>query len=131
MANRVDIVNAVYDILDGMDIFNKIYKEPTDIEKEKSFPIAWITLGSESIQDGDITNTCYMRVISLEITLGTKHRSTDQHMNELIDLVFDLIKDEYTLNGTVINLIPTDIMTDKGYFHPYALASINFKVWMR
>ena len=131
MGKRTDLINAVYNILDRTGLFYNIYKEPTDIEKERSFPVAWITIGPEFIQDGELTKTSYLRVVSLDITIGVKHGTIDTNMNDLIDTVFETIKDEYTLEGTAINLLPTEIMTDKGYFHPYSLASLIFKVWTR
>jgi len=119
-------------ILEELDIFYKIYLEPTDVEKEKSFPIAWIQLGSESIGDGDVSASCYMRNISLEIAIGSKHTSTFKpDMDDLLDKVFDALKTNYTINKTVINLIPQTIVTDRGYFHPYSLASLIFTVQIR
>jgi hypothetical protein len=129
---RSDVKLALKEILEDMDIFYKIYMEPTDIEKEKSFPIAWITLGSESIGDGDLSVTCYMRNVSLEITVGSKHTSTSSmDMDELLDRVFETIKSNYTLNGTIINLAPLSIITDRGYYHPYSLASLMFTLQIR
>jgi uncharacterized protein YqgV (UPF0045/DUF77 family) len=131
MSNRTDIINAVSEILEEADIFYKVYKEPTDIEKERSFPVAWIELGQEYVQDADMTKTCSLRVINLEITIGVKHGTLDTNMNTLIDTVFDLIKSEYTLKNTAINLVPMEVVTDRGYFHPYSFASLIFKVWTR
>ena len=52
-------------------------------------------------------------------------------MDNLIDTVFELIKDEYTLNGSVINSTPINILNAGGYFHPYSLATLIFKVLVR
>ena len=131
MSTRVEILNAVKELLEDTNLFYKVYTEITDLEKERSFPVAWINLGGEMITDGDISTTCYMRDIDLDITIGTKHKSTDQNMNELLDEIFRLMKDEYTLKGTAINTSPVGITTDRGYFHPYSLATILFKVKTR
>ena len=129
--SRTEILDGLYELLDSSGLFYKVYKEPTDIERERSFPVCWLNVGSESIFDGTISTTNYMREVHIEVTIGTKHRTTDQNMNELIDQVFELVKNRYTLNGKVINVSPTAIYTDRGYFHPYALASLNFEVWIR
>ena len=131
MSKRVEIKNAVIALLESTSQFYKVHKEPTDIEKERSFPVAWVYLGPETILDGAISTTCYMREISLEVTIGVNHNNYDNDMDELIDYVFDFMKDEYTLSGTAINLTPTDIRTDQGYFYPYALATLNFMVTTR
>ncbi len=131
MSTRIEIKSAVVDILTASGLFMKILTEPSDIEKERSYPIVWIYLGDEMILDGAISTTCYMRNITLEITLGAKHLSSDDNMDELIDSVFDLMKSNFTLNGTAINLTPTSVRTDQGYLHPYALAAISFTVTTR
>ncbi len=131
MSTRVDIRNAVISILENTGKFYKVHKEPTDIEKERSFPVAWVNLSSEMILDGAISTTCYMRQVGLEISLGVKHGTPDTDLGELIDYTFNFIKDEFTLNGTAINVTPVDIVTDRGYFHPYAIASLNFLVTTR
>jgi len=129
---RYDIKMATKEILESMEIFYKIYTEPTDIEKERSFPIAWIYLGPESVDDGDISYTNYMRNIDMEITVGSKHSSIgDKDTDMLIDKVFETLKSNFTLNGTAINLTPVSVLTDQGYFHPYALASISYTIQMR
>jgi len=129
---RYDIKVAVKKLLEDLDIFYRIYIEPTDIEKEKSFPIAWIYLGPENTIDGELTKTNYMRSVSLEITIGVKHLSTDSpDMDLLLDKVYNMLKSNYTLNGTVINLTPTNLTTDQGMFHPYSLASLNYTVLIR
>ena len=69
MGKRQDIILAVKQILDDTKLFNKVYTEPTDIEKERSYPIAWISLGAENILDGDISSTCYLRSINLNIDI--------------------------------------------------------------
>lgn len=131
MSNRTDIIAAVKDILDDTALFKKVYTEPTDIEKERSFPIAWIDLGAETILDGAISSTCYLRNVELEITIGTRHGSTDSNMNILIDTIFDTLKSQFTLGGTAINCSPMNVFTDRGYFHPYALATITYTVSTR
>lgn len=131
MSKRTDLISSVITILEEPGVFYKIYDEPTDIEKERSFPIAWVYLGSEDIGDGDISTTNYFRTINLEVTIGSKHNSTNTSMNDLIDLIFDLMKTHYTLGGEAINVTPISIVTDLGYFHPYALSSINFRVLTR
>jgi hypothetical protein len=73
-----------------------------------------------------------MRNVSLEITVGSKHTSTSSmDMDDLLDKVFEAIKSNYTINGTAINLAPLSIVTDRGYFHPYSLASLMFTVQLR
>jgi len=130
--SRTNIKNELVNILEELDIFYKVYKENTDIEKEKSFPIAWIYVGPESINDGEMSTTNYMRSITVDITIGTRHQSTaDTDMDNLIDLVFDTLKSNYTINGEAINLTPLSIMTDQGFFHPYALATLSFQVLTR
>ena len=130
--SRTNIKSALVDILEELGIFYKIYKENTDIEKEKSFPIAWVYVGPESISDGEMSQTCYMRSITVEVTIGTKHQSIEStDMDNLIDLVFNTVKTNYTLNGEAINLTPLSIMTDQGFFHPYALATLSFQVLTR
>ena len=131
MGKRSDLKTAIIQILTDMNLFFEVYEEPNDIEKIMSFPVAWVNLNSEIIRDGAISTTCYMREIGLEITIGTKHLTTDRNMDEMIDTVFDQLKDEYTLNGTAINLTPIDVRTDQGYFHPFAIASLNFIVTTR
>ena len=131
MSKRVEIKDAVVNLLHNTGKFYKVHKEPTDIEKERSFPVAWVYLGPETVLDGAISTTCYMREISLEVTIGVNHTNFDDDMDELIDFVFDFMKDEYTLSGASINLTPTDIRTDQGYFYPYALATLNFTVTTR
>ena len=131
MGKRQDIILAVKSILEDTRFFYNIYTEPSDIEKERSFPVAWVSLGQEVILDGSVSTTNYMRTITLNIDLGVKHKTSDFSMDELIDSVFDLIKDEYTLNGTSINLTPTNINNSGGYFHPYALATLVFQVLTR
>jgi len=118
--------------LTDIGIFYKVYKENTDIEKEKSFPIAWVYVGPENISAGDVSTTCYMRTITVEITIGTKHQSIEStDMDNLIDSVFTTLKSNYTINGSAINLTPISIMTDQGFFHPYALATLSFQVLTR
>lgn len=131
MGKRTNLVSAVETILRDTGLFRNIYKEPTDIEKERSFPVAWITVGPEVIQEGEMTSSNYMRVVTLDITIGVKHKTVDTSMNDLVDTIFETMKTEYTLNGAAINLVPIEIMTDRGYFHPYAFASLIFKVWVR
>ena len=131
MGKRTNIINEVVEILSDSTIFYKIYKEPTDIEKEKSFPVAWINLGAEDISDGTVSTTNYFRTIDLEITIGSKHNSTSTDMNDLVDVIFDLMKSNYTLGGQSINVTPISIRTDQGYFHPYAFFTINFRILTR
>jgi len=131
MGKRQDIILAVKEILNDTNLFKKIYTEPTDIENERSFPIAWISLGSENISEGSVSTTNYLRTITLNIDLGTRHHTTDFSMDELIDTIFDLIKDNYTLKGTIINLNPTNIMNSGGHFHPYSLATLVFTALTR
>lgn len=131
MSKRVDIKNAVISILSTSNLFYEIYPEPNDIEKVMSFPVAWVYLGPEVVLDGCVSSTNYLREISLEITIGTKHLTIDNNMDELIDTVFDLMKSNFTLQGTSINLTPTSVYTDQGYYHPFALAALNFTVTTR
>jgi len=130
--SRTKIKDELVNILTDLGVFYKVYKENTDIEKEKSFPIAWIYVGPENISAGDVSQTCYMRNITVDITIGTKHQSIDSTLlDDLIDLVFDTMKANYTINRTAINLTPLSIMTDQGYFHPYALATLSYNVQTR
>ena len=129
---RVDVKDAVKSILEDLSVFYKIYTEPTDVEKEKSFPIAWIYLSGENITDGDISYTNYMRNITLEITVGVKHQSVKSiDLDVLIDRVFEAMKTNYTLTNTVINLTPLSVLTDRGMFHPYAFASLTYELQVR
>jgi len=132
MSSRVEIKNAVIQILEESDLFYKVYPEPTNIEKERSFPVAWVNLGHENIYSGEMTKTNYIRSITLEITIGSKHNSLhDTTMDELVDNVFTLLKSNFTLNKTAINLTPTNIITDEGYYHPYSFVALTFIVQMR
>ena len=131
MANRASIKDAVIKILTVSGLFMKILDEPSDVEKERSYPVAWVYLGDEYIRDGCISTTNYMREINLEITIGALHKTTDDNMDTLIDAVFELMRSQFTLQGTAINLTPVDVRTDQGYLHPYALAALNFVVTTR
>jgi len=132
MSSRTEIKHAVMQILEETDLFYEVYDEPTSIEKEKSFPVAWVYIGPEYVQSGDISATNYIRSISLEVTIGSKHQSLkDTTMDEIIDTIFNLLKSNYTLKGTAINVTPTGIITDQGYYHPYAFAALTFNVQMR
>jgi len=131
MGDRVGVINACKAVLEETKLFKKIYTEPTDIEKERSFPVAWVSLGAESILNGEISSTNYMRSITLNVDIGTKHYTSDTNMDELIDTIFDILRSQYTLNGAAINVSPVTIQNSGGYFHPYAIATLVFNVVIR
>ncbi len=125
---RVTVINAVYDILNDLNLFKNIYKMPTNIEKERSFPVAWINLKGETFNPDALNTTSNFRNASLDITIGEKNDRGEDNLNSVIDTVYSTIVDNYTLNGAIINLSPLDIVTDEGYLFPYALASLNFRL---
>ncbi len=123
---RTTIITAIYNILDELHLFKNIYKLPTQIDKERSFPVAWINLKGETFGVEATQTTRNFRNASLDITIGQKNDRGEDNLNALIDTVYDTLRKNYTLSGSVINLVPVDIITDEGYLFPYALASLNF-----
>jgi len=128
---RKSIINAVHNILNDLHIFKKIYDLPTLIEQERSFPVAWINLKGEMFTPAGVQTTNSFRNAELTITIGQKNDRGEDNLNALIDSIYDAIRDNYTLSGTVINLTPTYINTDEGYLFPYALASLTFTLTFR
>lgn len=128
---REAIITAVYNILDATHLFKHIYKMPTDVSQERSFPVAWISLKNESFAPDVISSTNYFRHIMLEIMLGKKQDYGENNMDALLDSVFDTIETNYTLGGSVINSFPIAITTDEGYTAPYALAAMDYKLLVR
>lgn len=128
---RTSIISAVYDILDALHTFKAIYKMPTLIEQERSFPVAWINLKGEMFTPSGIQKTNSFRNAELTITIGQKNDRGYDNLNSLIDTIYDTIRKNYTLSGTIINLTPTIITTDEGYLFPYALASLTFTLTYR
>jgi len=128
---RKIIINAVKDVLEESELFKNIYLSPTLIEKERSFPVAWINLGNEYFNPSAVDNKNFYRKLDLEIILGQKQDRGKDNMNPLLDTVFDIFESNYTINGTVINCTPIRITTDDGYLYPYAISSINYELLVR
>ncbi len=128
---RKTIINAVQTILKDSGLFKNIYLSPTNIQKERSFPVAWINLKNEFFNEDSLTSSNFFRNITLEVILGVKQNYGEDNMNSLLDSVFELLERNYTLDGTIINLTPTQIVTDDGFLVPYAIASITYKLLVR
>ncbi len=128
---RTNIIAAVKTILEDMHLFKQVYETPTDIQKERSFPVAWINLGDETFDLNAVNTTSHFRNLELEITIGVKQDMGKDNINAAIDSIYSTLESNYTLNGTVINSTPIGIITDQGYFYPHALASITFNLLVR
>ena len=131
MGKRRNILDAVMTILNDSALFKVVRDTPTNIKKERSLPIAWINLSNEVFPEDSLNCTRVFRYLNLEIMIGCKQDIHEDKLNDLIDDTFDLLQPNYSLNNTVINMKPTSIITDEGLLHPYAMASLNFKLQMR
>jgi len=128
---RKKIITATKAILDDLEVFKKVHKMPTMIDKERSFPVAWVHLKGEYFQDDSVNTVNNFRHATLDITIGIRCDRGQDNLDDLLDKVYAAIKDNYTLSGTVVNSTPVEIVTDEGYLYPYSLGLISYRIMFR
>ena len=129
--DRSSIILELETILNNSGYFKKVYTALTDINKENSFPIAWILLGNEGIGSEGNTIDISGRIISGYIRLGVKQNRGKDEINPLIDNIYSLLKDNNTLNDSCLKCEIKSITTSEGLLYPYEVAEIVLNILIR
>lgn len=129
MSKRTEILIAIRNYLNSLNIFKKVYTAATDLTKENSFPIAWVFVDTETFPDSTLQKT--FRELTVLIRLCTKTAVGDDQINEVIDKVIEVLQKNYTLGGKCVDLRLVNVDTDGGVMYPYSIGDINLKVLLK
>lgn len=129
--DRTTIMSAIKTILDNSGYFKTVYTAQTDINKENSFPIAWVLLGNEGIGNKGNNINKSGRSITAFVRLGVKQSRGVDSINPLIDNVYDTLDANNTLNDSCLSCSIVEITTSEGLLYPYEVAEIVLDILIR
>ena len=135
MSFRKDVIEALYDAIDELDIFDNIYKNIVPVWSNiPQFPAVSILYESEEAVPANNTNSCKTVTGKILIYIFNKQESERQYediLSEYIDSIYKLIAENEFLKCNAIDVTLASMKRDGGILHPFAMCQIEILVKYR